>query len=678
MIKNLRRAISFFISGIFAISSSTSLAVKQDFSEFKKNPDYRMSISQETTNRLINTQLNSEVSYSFGGFDYKALYAGKENVSGRWQFFYANIELTGPSSPNTSKNPSEFTIVNIAPPSPSQAGNGTNPAINAPQKSASNTITQNGSGTGNGSGANPGSGSRNTIGQNTNGNNKGNGNNGSNEKQPGFGDGFGDSLGKGLESGLSAGLATAFQDYVILTPGSQKELEQKKREYQAAEAKAAQAYSDYVLENKIGSKEIELKLNTLRNNLDALKTSQVSFERYLDSLNSNEASAANELEKILDHALNQPAVRPSFKKSVEDTLKLFEKAPGSHTATQKDFKNIAASALSAAAQSELLLEHEVADVNLEMARTSLDVLYGLDPYTGVHRDLYELMTGKNIITGETLSDFERALSGVGVAGAFVSGGISSSFSNGLKATYRAVKNSDSVMRAMKITEHSRTILNTLKDLRIPVQSGISKITSTLKKQAKRLGDLTLSDTKHTTEKLINDSIQTGKISSLPPLPPKALRNPHSTESLARIQEVVSDGIRITKKNILPGTNGKISLIGRPMSVVKEQGLRLQKEGFDVELFDAEWMDKLGRPSPISQAASQGYAKTIRKIQDGIISDPYNALKDLPLYTENKIWIQQKIRDGNTIIDIGDNSGNSFSSPFYDIEIEFFEHARGIQ
>lgn len=52
---------------------------------------------------------------------------------------------------------------------------------------------------------------------------------------------------------------------------------------------------------------------------------------------------------------------------------------------------------------------------LSIVESMLDMLVGLDPLTGLGRDTYELITGKNLITGALLSDFERGMAFLGVA-----------------------------------------------------------------------------------------------------------------------------------------------------------------------------------------------------------------------------------------------------------------------
>ncbi len=55
-----------------------------------------------------------------------------------------------------------------------------------------------------------------------------------------------------------------------------------------------------------------------------------------------------------------------------------------------------------------------------------DITLGIMPYIGVGKDIYEALTGKHLLTGRTLTNFERSLSVMGIALSGVSGGVLSS------------------------------------------------------------------------------------------------------------------------------------------------------------------------------------------------------------------------------------------------------------
>lgn len=59
-------------------------------------------------------------------------------------------------------------------------------------------------------------------------------------------------------------------------------------------------------------------------------------------------------------------------------------------------------------------EDDEASLYADIAKETADILLGLDPVTGVGRGAYELFTGKNMVTGEDLSKFERSMAALSV------------------------------------------------------------------------------------------------------------------------------------------------------------------------------------------------------------------------------------------------------------------------
>lgn len=110
-------------------------------------------------------------------------------------------------------------------------------------------------------------------------------------------------------------------------------------------------------------------------------------------------------------------------------------------------------------------EGEVSDFHMEVAEGMADVLVGVDPYTGFARDVMEFVGGRNIITGEPLSGFERAVSGVFAAGSVVTFGGASSAKNIIKGLWKTQKNLSKSHRLKKIiqgtTEVSEAMLERL-------------------------------------------------------------------------------------------------------------------------------------------------------------------------------------------------------------------------
>lgn len=78
------------------------------------------------------------------------------------------------------------------------------------------------------------------------------------------------------------------------------------------------------------------------------------------------------------------------------------------------FFDISKASLVRADQESYLGNKEESDFLLEIAKTAADVLVGIDPFTGTARSVYEVLTGKNLVTGFELSPAERVVAGLGV------------------------------------------------------------------------------------------------------------------------------------------------------------------------------------------------------------------------------------------------------------------------
>ena len=81
---------------------------------------------------------------------------------------------------------------------------------------------------------------------------------------------------------------------------------------------------------------------------------------------------------------------------------------------------------------------EEAQFSYEVAETMSDIALGVMPYVGTGKDIYELFTGKHLLTGRSLSSFEMSMSLVGILLSGVSGG---AFNSGqLKLALKSTKN----------------------------------------------------------------------------------------------------------------------------------------------------------------------------------------------------------------------------------------------
>lgn len=84
------------------------------------------------------------------------------------------------------------------------------------------------------------------------------------------------------------------------------------------------------------------------------------------------------------------------------------------TSIDRGFYNIAFESLKLSDFKSLIGDKDQADFLLNISKTALDVLLGVDPFTGIGRSIYEGITGYNIITGDVLTPTERAFALIGI------------------------------------------------------------------------------------------------------------------------------------------------------------------------------------------------------------------------------------------------------------------------
>lgn len=84
---------------------------------------------------------------------------------------------------------------------------------------------------------------------------------------------------------------------------------------------------------------------------------------------------------------------------------------------------------------------------METAATAFaDIGMGFIPVVGVSRDIYELFTGRSLLTGQELSGFERSLAAVGI----VTGGVVSTVGKAMKASIKVGQHADEMAKIGKI------------------------------------------------------------------------------------------------------------------------------------------------------------------------------------------------------------------------------------
>jgi hypothetical protein len=119
------------------------------------------------------------------------------------------------------------------------------------------------------------------------------------------------------------------------------------------------------------------------------------------------------------------------------------------------------------------------------------------------------------------------------------------------------------------------------------------------------------------------------------------RAPKSGSILNSLDDLAKLGIRA--KRIQSGTNGKVAIMGRGMTQIKQMQEKLKAQNFDVEIFDKQ----------IPRRMLEGF--------DEAIDSGANAagLKKLELFELNRNWAQKLRDEGYTVIDTGDPLGRFF-------------------
>lgn len=101
-----------------------------------------------------------------------------------------------------------------------------------------------------------------------------------------------------------------------------------------------------------------------------------------------------------------------FRDEIEETYSQIYNA--SHRGYKRDTaRSIGLIALESADRFYLVSEED-AKAFQQIGKEMLDITLGLDPVTGLGRSTFELLTGRNLITGQMLSGFERSVAFLGV------------------------------------------------------------------------------------------------------------------------------------------------------------------------------------------------------------------------------------------------------------------------
>jgi len=131
------------------------------------------------------------------------------------------------------------------------------------------------------------------------------------------------------------------------------------------------------------------------------------------------------------------------------------------------------------------------------------------------------------------------------------------------------------------------------------------------------------------------------------VPPGRFRTPDAT-ILANTE---INGIKPVR--VRPGTNGKVTVIGRSMNdAVNPYAQGLAEQGYDVETFSG---------NQISKNAGDEWEEFRSHYSPGYIPD--NVVVTTQMYQENAAWAQKLASQGYTVVDV-DNPTGLGQSQFY--------------
>jgi hypothetical protein len=221
--------------------------------------------------------------------------------------------------------------------------------------------------------------------------------------------GFGSSLGAAAGAGATAAAVTGIAKGLIVTPGDEREMARLEKEYQEAAGRAATQQN--------------LLLKEL-NDYEQAITSEMGPA--LEALKAYEPLAPQSLRAPSTDFMQSPL--GAKVESVRRSMANFK----SSDPVRNDLRALSLRSADAAETSFGQGAMQDAAALGELAETAAEVALGLVPLTSLLQDGYGLFTGKSIVSGRELSSFERSLAGVGFAAGLVTGGLASSFVDGVR------------------------------------------------------------------------------------------------------------------------------------------------------------------------------------------------------------------------------------------------------
>ena len=221
------------------------------------------------------------------------------------------------------------------------------------------------------------------------------------------GQSIGAAVGAGAAAGVAHGVIGGIYQAFVMTPARERELARAMKEQRAAEASRDHAVDE---------------LSQLRAKNDSLsaavrKRITRTMARPVAEGNIPDAELATG-----DPAFDVPA------------MVVANKIRGGVTRTSRDqrLSRLGFSALGAGRDAHRAGQFAISESALKLATTIADLVVGLDPVSGTVRFGYELVSGKNMITGKELNTFERSLAGVIFTTSLITFGMSATLVDSLR------------------------------------------------------------------------------------------------------------------------------------------------------------------------------------------------------------------------------------------------------
>lgn len=251
-------------------------------------------------------------------------------------------------------------------------------------------------------------------------------------------------------------------------------------------------------------------------------------------------------------------------------------------------------------------DNQLASRLSNISANALDCLLGFTPVVGDIKSLIDVVTGKNLITGETLTTEERIITGTfAIASLALGGGVIRSAINASK-------------QLEKLSYYF---------LKYSIEK-VADFTSTLQKSTE----------------IVSSAFKYN------------IYNPRKIAVYAQIHDTIKtlpDGLQVQR--IRAGSSPqKFAVIGRKMEIVNKTKTHFAKNHQTLNTFE------------VSEEAQKQYRQFVNinkrepTYEENLVSLTYQ---------ENKKWAEDLINDDYTVLDLGNPMNEPTASPFYDIEIK---------